>query len=392
MSRYSFSRGSVLLSIYLSIGVIALLGSIGMNMLQGPITTMAKVTKHTTAQNNMAAAGKLILVKSARDTGDCDNDGVIEPVEWRDAGGLPFPTNGGLLPATVGASLQDPWGTSYGYCAWDHGSQYNHPACVQNKRLKGDAVPSNLVIAIISAGPDKVFQSGCRPHGSGEYVLKATGADDIIVTYNFAEAMAASGGLWNLKDGDTGTATIAKNLSVTDSQGAEQLHFNAASKSLSIGSGGTGSMPTVKADYVQGMTDPSKITLLSNVEMGGNRVRGIGAPLLDSDAATRKYVDDKFASSSTTKKIKCEAFVFSGYSGGTTVALDKSSLGDCKKACEAAGAQCCSAQYKTLASNPNAELNSCTGHIDGKPSGTLVNLLAGLLFPAYIGAYCYEQY
>ncbi len=392
MSRYTVSRGSVLLSIYLSIGVIALLGSIGMNMLQGPITSMAKLTKHNVAQNSMMASGKLILAKSVRDLGDCDNDNVIEPLEWRDAGGLPFPANGGLLPATAGASLQDPWGTSYGYCAWDHGSQYNHSACVQNKRLKGDNVPSNLVIAIISAGLDKVFQSGCRPHGSGDYVLKATGADDIIVTYNFAEAMAASGGLWNLKDGDTGTATIAKNLSVTDSNGAEQLRFNASSKSLSIGSGGTGSMPTVKADYVQGMTDPSKITLLSNVEMGGNRVRGVGAPLLDSDAATRKYVDEKFSSSSTTKKVKCEAFVFSGCSGGTTVALDKASLGDCKKACESAGAQCCSAQYKTLASNPNTELNSCTGHIDGKPTGTLVNLLAGLLFPAYIGAYCYEQY
>jgi hypothetical protein len=118
-----------------------------------------------------------------------------------------------------------------------------------------------------------------------------------------------------------------------------------------------------------------------------NKIVQVATPTDDSDAATKKYVDDKFA-----KRVRCDAFVFSGCSGGTTENLTTASLGDCKKACEDAGVQCCAAQYGTLASNPNAALTQCVGHTGGKPNSSLVNLLAALIFPANIGAYCYEQY
>lgn len=427
--------GSVFFALFAAAGMVGALGVAGMNVLKGPVRAMAHVTKHTVAENNMIAAGRLALVMSAQEPGDCDSDGQIEPLGWSDAGSLPAPANGGLLPVTIGASLKDPWGNNYGYCSWDHGDKVGDAGCAAGggNRLAGGHLPANPVIAVISSGPDKVFQTGCVADGNGHYLLELPGNDDLVLRYSYAEAMALSGGLWNLKHDDAETATIAKNLSVTDGTGEEQLVFDAAAKELALGVGGTGNLPNIKTDFIQNLTENSPVEFLSSIKAGpatitaeeqyavaaivtasgddgvglkasgtskaieaqgildmtGHKIVNVALPVEDNDAATKKYVDDKLQSS---KRIKCEAFVFSGCSGGATQSLVKSSLGDCKRACETSGASCCSAQYGTLANNPEIDLSHCTGHVGGKPTGTLVNLLAGLLFPLSIGAYCYEQY
>lgn len=440
----SSRRGNILFVLFASIAMVGAVGVIGMNMMKGPVRAMAQVTKRTIAENHIIASGRLVLIMSAQDSGDCDDDGMIEPLPWLAPGANVAPLNGGLLPSTIGAALMDPWGNEYGYCAWDHGTAHMDDACGQNaNRLPGANSPEKIVIAIMSAGPDKVFQTGCRPEGGGDYILRVPNNDDVVLTYSFAEAMALSGGLWTLKQDDIQTATISKNLSVTDMGGDEQLTFDADTKALSIGAGGTGELPNIRTDYIQNLSSNAPVEFLSEIkaidvsaagklkaieadistaqanavaaivtasgsdgiglkavgtskaieadgviDMTENKIVNLAEPDDDKDAATKKYVDEKVQGE---RRVKCEAFVFSGCSGGTTANLDKSNLGNCKKACEEESVSCCHAQYATTANNPNVMLNKCIGHTNGGTSGSLANLVLGLLFPANIAAYCYEQ-
>ncbi len=451
-----------------------------MNMLKGPVRTMAHVTKHTAAENNMMATGRLALIMSSQTPGDCDNDGSIEPLEWADPGTAAAPVNGGLLPNTIGASLRDPWGNNYGYCAWDHGLKNADAACGLNAhRLIGGQMPSSPVMAIISSGPDKTFQTGCIAHGQGNYLLTLPGSDDLVLSYTYSEAMVLGGDLWNLKTNDTNTATIAKNLSVTDQLGQEQLGFDAATKALSLGSGGTGQLPNIKTDYIQNLTADAPVEFLSNIKTGdawisgdgtdkglkiaadgkvhsssdlaaagnveasgeviaagasisnatanavaaivtasgtsavglkasgtskaiesegvidmtNNRIINLAEPTTNTDAATKKYVDEKFGMSSTVQTTKCESFVFTGCSGGVSQTLTKTNLGACKKACEAANAQCCEAEFSSLPGSPNTALANCRGYAaPSQTNGGLRNILAAILGGGkFVSALCYLE-
>ena len=440
--RNPFLTGSIIFVLYASLAMVGVIGVVGMNIMKGPVRAMSEVTKRTIAENHMIASGKLTLMMSARDIGDCDEDGMVEPLEWQSGGVEPVPMNGGLLPSTIGAALQDPWGGGYGYCAWDHGAVRGDDLCGQGaKRLIGANSPEKLVIAIISAGPDRIFQTGCRPEGSGEYLLRVPGNDDVVLAYSFAEAIALSAGLWNLKHNDAKTATIAKNLSVTDTGGNEQLSFNADTKSFAIGVGGTGELPNIRTDYIQNLSANAPIEMLSNVKMGGtlssgpatisteeenavaavvtasgddgiglkaagtskaieadglvdmtgNKIVNLLAPTEDSDAATKKYVDDR--TGSTVQTIQCESFVFTSCTGSGAQSLTKTNLGACKKACEAAGVQCCEAEFATLPGNPNAQLTNCKGYdAPSQTSGGLRNLLTILLGGGkFVSALCYLE-
>ena len=472
MARSSIhQKGSVFFVLFASVGMVAALGVTSMNLLKGPVRSMAQITKRTVAENAMIANGKLALVMSAQAPGDCDHDGRIEPVEWTDAAGKPAPANGGLLPSTIGAALQDPWGNGYGYCAWDHGTLNNDMGCGANPhRLAGSTLAGTPVVAIISAGPDQVFRTGCLPHGQASYVLKPPHSDDLVLSYSYAEAMALTGDLWNLKFDDLETATIAKNLSVTDEVGQEQLTFDAASKELALGTGGTGHLPNIKTDYIQNLTANAPVEFLSNIKTGDAWISGDGsnkglkidmdgkvlssgdveaagkvqantadistatanavaaivtssgaagvglkasgtskaiesegildmmshqiinlaAPAVDTDAATKKYVDDTFGSMNSVKTIKCDGFMPSACTGGGAQNLAKTSLGDCKAACEAAGVQCCEAVFPVLGNNPNAALSACKGYPASSQPGGITGLLGGLF--GTVAAFCYNQY
>lgn len=432
--RSSSTSGSVIFSVFVAIAMVGVLGAISMNILKGPVRTMAEVSRRTVAENHMMAAGKLALVAAAYDNGDCDHDGLIEPLEWEVAGSLPSPVNGGLLPHNTGATLNDPWGNRFGYCSWDHGAYRHDSTCgLSPKRLMGANQESNIVIAVISSGPDRVFQTSCNAEGASPYIEKTEGSDDIVLGYTYAEARTMAGSLWILKEGDANTAQIRKNLAVTDNDGDEQLTFNANTKQLMLAHGGVGMLPNIRTDYIQSLTNNAPVEFLTTIKAGeavlstdianavaaiatssgtagiglkasgtskaieangvidmmSNKIINVATPTNNNDAATKAYVDSKVAGE---KRVKCEAFVFSGCSGGTTVNLTKTTLGDCKKACEAAGARCCHAEFASTANNPHTTLGSCTGHINGGTSGSLANLLLGLLFPANVAAYCYEQY
>jgi hypothetical protein len=218
------------------IGVIALLGVATMgvnNFIRGPLATSVKISRQNVAENQMMIGAQVAVMaaSSQANNGDCDGDTMIEPVEWRDAGTSPAPTGGGLIPLSIGTSKKDPWGTEYGYCTWDHGSQINGGGTCGGsgqKRLAGTNSNAYPAVALISAGPDKAFQTTCLTFAAADdnddgdlldaddlqLVSKTADSDDLIFTYTYEEATGASGGLWSLKSGAPDTAVINKDIEV----------------------------------------------------------------------------------------------------------------------------------------------------------------------------------
>lgn len=436
--RSRFQAGSIFFSMFAAVAMVGVLGVAAISLLKGPVRAMNEITRRTMAENNMIAAGKLAIVISDSQTGDCDEDGAVEPLEWIAPGGAPAPANGGLLPPTIGASLQDPWGNAYGYCAWDHGAQRMTLSCGNSPgRLKGSVNRDNIVLAVLSSGPDRVFQTSCHEEGMGAYVDKLSGSDDIVLSYTYAEAAILSGGLWKMKENDSKTAEIQKNLSIKDSTGVEQLSFNTQSKQLAIGVGGVGAMPKLKADFIEPLLGTT-VEFLSSVKMNGNnklsvtntanndigievlaggtnaiglkatgttkaiesngiidmmnnKIVKLATPTADTDAATKKYVDDALAG--TTQVTKCESFVFTSCSGSSSQNLSTTNLGACKKACAAANVQCCEAEFAGLPGNPNAALAACKGYnAPSTTSGGVRNILTLLLGGGkMVSALCYLE-
>jgi len=238
MTRISSESGNIFFALFGAVALVAVLGGGVMTFMKGPLATSIKLTRQNTAETQMSMAGQVAVMAAANTptSGDCDADGLVEPLEWRDAGALPSPTGGGLIPMTIGVSKKDPWGTEYGYCVWDHGT---NGACDDEtgagdnpaERLAGGPTGAgHTVVALISAGPDKTFTTTCRDFDTADVddnlslldagdlplVSKAASTDDdIIFAYTYDEATGASGGLWRLKSGEPGTAMIDKDVEVT---------------------------------------------------------------------------------------------------------------------------------------------------------------------------------
>lgn len=225
-------RGNVIMMLF---GAVAMLGVVvagTASYVQGPLSTTVKVTRASMAEGQIHIAARLAVLDSAEDPGDCDDDGFIEPKGYIEAApGQPFPAGGGHMPM-VGAAQSDPWGTPYGYCAWDMG-QIND-ICPGNRREGPGMHETDLeqqsrpVLAIISAGSDRTFDTECldynpsHPDGPDQrLVVTPPGSEDIVFTYTYAEARGASAGLWQLKPGDPTIATIDRDVEI----GTGRLRF-----------------------------------------------------------------------------------------------------------------------------------------------------------------------
>lgn len=235
-SSLSSEQGNVFFALFGAIAVVGILGAGIMATMRGPLSTMVQVQSNAKAESEMAIASRLVLLEATElaNNGDCDTDNFIEPLEYSDAGGN-GPVGGGFLPSAVGSTRVDPWGTEYGYCAWDAGVAVNDAAncdldgVAGNQRLDGNTFDDSTytVIALISAGPDQVFDTSCV---GGATPSVSKGGDDLVVEYTYAEASAATGGLWKLKSGEPGTAEISKELEVS------------GNIDLSLGGAGTGQL------------------------------------------------------------------------------------------------------------------------------------------------------
>ncbi len=242
----SNQNGNVFTALFGAVVLVGVVGFAVTNLMKGPLKTAVTVTRQNTAESQMAIAAQVaVMAANINNAGDCDSDGMIEPLEWKDpATTTPatvaphFPINGGLLPDKVVANNIDPWGQLYGYCAWDHGTSILNVSCrsgASNRRLEGANSRAYPVVAVISSGPDKQFTTTCRNFSTGTghadanndgdlddpgdspLVSKANANDDdLIFSFTYEEAVGASGGLWSLKSSDQGTATIDKNIEALD--------------------------------------------------------------------------------------------------------------------------------------------------------------------------------
>lgn len=262
--RHSQS-GNVFFALFGAVALVGVVGASSMQIMKGPVRSMAEVTKRTVAENNMIASAKLALIAatSQSDSGDCDGDGYVEPIPF-EAAGVGVPAGGGHLPAAIGAALNDPWDTRYGYCSWDHGAIT--AGCGGGNYLTGENAATGYAIALISAGPDRQFQTSCNAYPSLAAVNKISGSDDIVLGYTYGEASALAGGLWTLKSGDADTAEIDRSLEVKDSGGNVTFALDAQS--------GLGDFIGLTTGSIAGRSGPLDITGGLKFESNGIALNG----------------------------------------------------------------------------------------------------------------------
>lgn len=228
-------KGSVFTVLLGGIALVGILTVAGYNMLTGPVATTAKVTLKSMAEQQMYTTSRVIMTNANASSGDCDADGFVEPTPAR--GTAPNYT----LPTTFGVETVDPWGSEYRYCPYDHGTVSatlcGNPGA---KRYAGKASdpldPSATgktypLFALISAGPDRKFQTTCVD-GPAVTNLVTPAGDDIVSSQTYAEAMSVKPDLWRLKAADPSIAEMtdkdiemgsAVNIGATSGLGA----FNA---------------------------------------------------------------------------------------------------------------------------------------------------------------------
>ena len=245
--------GSIFTILLAAIGIAAALSVVLYQTISGPMSSMVRVTNKTSAKSQMQSVASIIIMDAINNLpngGDCASAGYVVPRSWRT--GTVFPSGGGLIPTTIGAPITDPWGTDYGYCVWEVGVASKAAACdttngsdqsctginggnnctggagsgYNAKRLLGTPTPSSsdaisgTVIAIISAGPDRQFQTTCQAYsstggtGTETNSVVTAGGDDIVMTFTYAQAATATSSLWTLKPTDSTSAIINKNLAV----------------------------------------------------------------------------------------------------------------------------------------------------------------------------------
>lgn len=246
MRRFTTSqRGNVFFALFGAVAFVGVLGAATMSFVKGPLKTSVTVSRLSVAETQMQVASQMAVLQASNlaNEGDCDSDGFVEPVEFKvqtddalmavnDAGSGGA---GGNIPDTLGATKQDPWGRLYAYCVWNSGTNNtvgsvggcNANGSASENRLSGSPHEYDVVMAIISAGPDRTFQTKCLTFDEAdnndngvlgdtadeEMVFKPSGSDDIINAYTYAEAATVGGGgLWSIKSSDPGTATIDKSI------------------------------------------------------------------------------------------------------------------------------------------------------------------------------------
>ncbi|MAZ00449.1 MAG: hypothetical protein CMH32_07950, partial [Micavibrio sp.] len=189
--------------------MVGVISAATMQMISGPIKTASQVNNKNMVESQLVVGARILVIDN--NATDVDADGTIEPVEHNGVNiGL---TGGGGIPNGVGASKTDPWNNPYGYCVWDNGID----STAAGNRLNGENSTDAIAIALISAGPNRTFETTCTA-GPGGAVNKPTGSDDFVYSYTYAEAVSVAGGLWQ-----TGTTSPNNEVVVKDSGGNETV-------------------------------------------------------------------------------------------------------------------------------------------------------------------------
>ncbi len=232
--------GNVFATLFAAVAVVGVVGAGSVSLLKGPVSSMVSLNKQSITELRMEIASKLIMADAVQNFASLNNVDATEFIELPEyeAGSI---TGGGVIPASLGINDLDPWGTQFGYCTWDNGSASNgknDAGTGTDDRLNGQDDASNIHIALVSAGPNRVFETGCYAYGDAapEGLVKPSGSDDVIVSYDYTEATSTMGDMWafGIDAGSTETVVkIDKNLDLrSDVSMSGLLTFNASTAGL----------------------------------------------------------------------------------------------------------------------------------------------------------------
>lgn len=217
------THGNIVTMMLVGIGMAATLSLATYQLLSGPVATVSRVTQNNMATAQMLGVGQMVAMDAVNQTpaGDCDADGYVEPRDWvTTLSGL---TGGGVLPAAIGVPTRDAWKTTLGYCVWDIGPTFEGAGCggAPANRLNGADAPgggsetaiTQTVFAIISAGPNRRFETTCRNWNNTDDVI-VRGGDDIVKRYTYQEAATATSAVWALAPTDPDVSSIERKAEV----------------------------------------------------------------------------------------------------------------------------------------------------------------------------------
>lgn len=221
-SKIKSEKGNVFTFLLGGIAIVGVLSFGGYQLLSGPLTSASNVSQINIAKNQLVMVSQVLIMDATNQAGggDCDNDGFIEPRAFRTPTGA-APTNGGYISLEAGTPTLDPWGSEFGYCVWDVGPLSATSSCASGAgRIDGADDPlanpanSSLVFAIVSSGPDKVFETDCNAYVDSSTDQITTAGDDIVKGFTYQQANTASSALWNMKSGANNIAETQKKLEV----------------------------------------------------------------------------------------------------------------------------------------------------------------------------------
>ena len=221
--KFNNQSGNIFMALFAAVAFMGLLGVATTSYMKGPLTSSVNVSRVSMAEYQMRVASNVAIRQAAAlpNGGDCDGDGMVEPIEYEDAGAGDAPIGGGYYPDALGASVTDPWGVRYGYCVWNGGAAVTgaNAACDDNadateQRLNGQPNVTMPVVALISAGKNRKFETTCSAYvdDTTDMISKNAGSDDVVLSYTYEEASSYGGGLWSIQAADSETAEIDKTI------------------------------------------------------------------------------------------------------------------------------------------------------------------------------------
>lgn len=242
-NKLRFSKGNALLLVLGAIAALAALGVMGNSLFSTVVSGNQRSSLNSTNSQILSLAAYTITKETTSAGGNYPVP--ADPVAWTGTNPTAAPSLGtatkvGLVPVTSTAPKVDGWGSNLGYCTFMAIAQ------------------GNPVFAVISAGPDKTFQTSCTqafaatPQGddgvrvrTAANVLKGVGG-----TVYFGDPLDSLSALEALTTAHAGEARITKDtglvyINKTGTAGAGNWAPIGAG-----GSAGQGAPKTCTAGYI----------------------------------------------------------------------------------------------------------------------------------------------
>lgn len=162
------SRGFALISVMIALGIIpvAILAAVQLNQI---VRSSQRAMQSSQSKQSMQIVKNYLVANSA----DPDNDGYHELLKEG---------TGNALPLSIPMNPNDQWGSAIRFCTWDLGSANGNATYSQNFVAPPKA---QMIGKLISAGPDKTFQTACSD-------MAANGDDNAAEIYE-SDARSSSG-------------------------------------------------------------------------------------------------------------------------------------------------------------------------------------------------------